>query len=170
MQTIAENKTPDIENKKTPEQTPANPPQETEKYPETPKETQQIQAKEDEGTAGRTIAGLKNFFQKQPKPSPAIPQMRDAVTIKIEKIMEENLTDAYRALPPFKQQEFKLKGERTAYAIRDLLKKTHIKIKKILKLIIAWLMMLPGVNRYFLEQEAKIKADKIIALKNIRED
>jgi len=29
-----------------------------------------------------------------------------------------------------------------------------------------WLKILPGVNKFFLEQEAKIKTDKILALKN----
>jgi hypothetical protein len=30
-----------------------------------------------------------------------------------------------------------------------------------LKLIREWLLIIPGVNKYFLEQEAKIKTDKI---------
>ena len=34
--------------------------------------------------------------------------------------------------------------------------------KKILKAIVGWLKMIPGVNKFFLEQEAKIKTDKIL--------
>ena len=63
------------------------------------------------------------------------------------------------------REEFKLKGEQAASQIRELLKSAHIKVKKILRLILDWLRMLPGVNHFFLEQEAKIKTDKIIALK-----
>ena len=101
-----------------------------------------------------------------PKPRPAMPPpIKDAVVIKIEKIMEEGLNDSYQRLSPVAKQEFKLKGEQTAVQIRDLLKSAHVKIKKILRLILDWLRMLPGINHFFLEQEAKIKTDKIIALK-----
>lgn len=102
-----------------------------------------------------------------PKPRPAVPApAKDAVMVKIEKIMEEGLNDSYQRLSPVAKQEFKLKGEQTASQIRELLKGTHVKVKKILRLILDWLRMLPGVNHFFLEQEAKIKTDKIIALKD----
>ena len=101
------------------------------------------------------------------KPRPAIPTpVKDAVMVKIEKIMEEGLNDSYQRLSPVAKQEFKLKGEQAASQIRELLKSTHIKVKKILRLILDWLRILPGVNHFFLEQEAKIKTDKIIALNN----
>ena len=100
------------------------------------------------------------------KPKLPLPRTQDEVTIKIEKIMSDNLIDAYQKLSPIAQQEFKIKGEETAQKISQLLKKTHIKVKKIFALLFDWLKMIPGVNYFFLEQEAKIKADKIIALKN----
>ncbi len=75
------------------------------------------------------------------------------------------MVDAFRELTPIQKQKFKIKGEETAWEIRKLLKATHVKIKKIFRLILEWLKMLPGVNRFFLEQEAKIKTDKIITLK-----
>ena len=89
---------------------------------------------------------------------------RDPIAIKIEKIMEENVGDAYQMLSPIAKQEFKLKGEVTAQKINELLKSTHVKVKKIFQLIFEWLRMLPGINRFFLEQEAKIKTDRIISL------
>ena len=92
--------------------------------------------------------------------------MRDDLSVKIENIMEDGLAEAFKELPPIERQEFKIKGEETAKKIRDLLKSTHVKVKKIFRLLLDWLRMLPGINRFFLEQEAKIKADKIIALKN----
>ena len=102
-----------------------------------------------------------------PKPRPAVPlPPKDAVMVKIEKIMEDGLNDSYQRLSPVAKQEFKLKGEQTASQIRELLKSAHVKVKKILRLILDWLRMLPGVNHFFLEQEAKIKTDKIIALKD----
>ena len=99
------------------------------------------------------------------KPAPILP-MRDETTVKIEKIMEDGLGEAFGKLSPVAKEEFKLKGEKTAGQIRILLDSAHVKVKKILRLIYEWLKMLPGINRFFLEQEAKIKVDKIIALKN----
>ncbi len=101
------------------------------------------------------------------KRRPAMPPpAKDETIIKIEKILEDGLNDSYQRLSPIARQEFKLKGEQTATQIRDLLKDSHVKVKKILRLILDWLRMLPGINHFFLEQEAKIKTDKIISLKN----
>ncbi len=94
-----------------------------------------------------------------------IPTVKDEISIKIEKIMEEGLNDAYQRLSPIAQQEFKIKGEKTAIKINELLRSTHVKVKQIFRLIIEWLKMLPGVNKFFLEQEAKIKTDKILEIK-----
>ena len=46
------------------------------------------------------------------------------------------------------------------------MQQTKIQVKKIFILIISWLKIIPGVNKFFLEQEAKIKADRILDLKN----
>lgn len=102
---------------------------------------------------------------KKSKKIPMIPRTKDDLTISVERIMQENLESAYAALSPVEQQEFKIKGEATALEIRNLLERTSVKIKKIFLLIFRWLSFLPGVNRFYLEQEAKIKADKILSLK-----
>jgi len=105
------------------------------------------------------------FLPPQKRQPPQMPA-RDEITTKIEKILEEGLNDSFQRLSPVAKQEFKIKGEQTANKIRDLLKSTHIQVKKIFRLILDWLRIVPGVNRFFLEQEAKIKTDRIIALKN----
>jgi len=96
---------------------------------------------------------------------PVIRPQRDATMIQIEKILEEGLQEPYEKLSPVAKQEFKLKGEETASKIRELLDATRVKAKKILRLILEWLILLPGVNHFFLEQEAKIKTDHVLALK-----
>jgi len=106
--------------------------------------------------------------KRRPRPvqptGPITSGVRDEVVLRIEKIMEDGVGDAFQRLSPTAQQEFKIKGEETALKIRDLLKSSHIKVKKIFQLILEWLKILPGVNRFFLEQEAKIKTDHIITL------
>jgi len=56
-------------------------------------------------------------------------------------------------------------GEETARKIDVLLNRTRVKTEKIISLIRKWLSLLPGVNKFFLEKEAKKKAEEIIKLK-----
>jgi len=85
---------------------------------------------------------------------------------KIEEILSTNLEEIYLKLPDNKKEEFKKTGEKIAQEINVLLSQAKVKIDKIINLIKKWLKIIPGVNKFFLEQEAKIKADKIIKLRN----
>ncbi len=89
----------------------------------------------------------------------------DPLTQRVQSILEEDLTDMYLSLSPADQQVFKQKGEETLSKIRVLLNQTKVNAKKIFQLIREWLKVIPGVNRFFLEQEAKIKTDKILFTK-----
>ena len=86
----------------------------------------------------------------------------DRLTKEVESIMEEDFTDIFLSMPPDKQQEFKETGEETLSKIRQLLESTKINAKKIFQLLRDWMKIIPGVDRFFLEQEAKIKTDKIL--------
>lgn len=94
---------------------------------------------------------------------PAAPSVtKDEVTQEIEDILSEDLTDLFLKMNPQEQEEFRAKGEETASVIRQLLSAAKVNIKKIFFLITEWLKLIPGVNKFFLEQEAKIKTDKIL--------
>ncbi len=101
-------------------------------------------------------------------PPPVLPMPlrppKSETLIRVEKILEEDLSEIYFKMPPDKQKEFKEKGEETASKIEKLIKAGKAVAKKILKLIRDWLKLIPGVNKFFLEQEAKIKTDKIMAM------
>lgn len=86
----------------------------------------------------------------------------DPIAEKIEDILEEDLTDLYLSLPQDKKALFKQKGEETVGKIRELLTSAKVNAKKIFELLRNWMKIIPGVNRFFLEQEAKIKTDKIL--------
>lgn len=114
---------------------------------------------------------------KAPSPSPKPSPTRDIVAqtnvqsfnqqraLEIDRILADGLEDIFIALPPQEQQRFKTKGEETVSKINKLLDGAKVKIKQVVNLIRRWLSTLPGVNRYFLEQEAKIKADRIMRIK-----
>ncbi|MBI5221441.1 MAG: hypothetical protein HY979_01405 [Candidatus Magasanikbacteria bacterium] len=86
--------------------------------------------------------------------------------IQIEKILEDDLQEVYFKLEPATREKFKTKGEQTAWQIEQILNSTRVKAKKIFSLILDWLKLIPGVNKFFIRQEAKIKTEKIIQLKD----
>jgi len=130
---------------------------EVEKKPEMPatSEAQEIkeieQKKEELSTQATTTAPVQTSKPKE---------IQD-----IENVLAEDLEDVYFQMSPAQQAEFKRTGEETASKISVLLKQTKVKVRKVLELITKWLKMVPGLNRFFLEQEAKIKTDKILDLK-----
>jgi hypothetical protein len=134
---------------------------EVESIPET------VTEKKETSFFGDAIGEIKKKLSRKPpqKIQKPIPEVRDETTVQIEKLLSQGLEKAYDELTPVQKQEFKIKGEKTALEIQQLLKSTHVKVKKIFFLIVEWLKTLPGVDKFYLEQEAKIKADKIIALK-----
>lgn len=83
---------------------------------------------------------------------------------KVESILSAGLDKMFLSMDPVKQQEFKAKGEETARKITVLLKTAKATVGKIINLIVDWLRLIPRVNKHFLEQEAKIKADQIMAI------
>ena len=82
----------------------------------------------------------------------------------IDKILSENLNDIYLSMSKTKQAIFRKEGEETVKKINKVLHQTKNNISKIVRLIIKWLSIIPNVNKYFIEKEAKIKTDKIIKL------
>lgn len=86
----------------------------------------------------------------------------DARIKEIESVLEEDLGDLYFQLPPQEQQRFKIEGEKTARNINNLLSDLKLKVSRVADLIRGWLQLIPGVNKFFLEQETKIKTDKIV--------
>ena len=89
---------------------------------------------------------------------------KDDTTINVERVLEDDLQQAYHQLPPAKKVEFKKEGERVAAEIAGMIKSLRIRAARVLKLITRWLRLIPGVNKFFLIQQAKIKTDRVLAL------
>lgn len=88
----------------------------------------------------------------------------------IENILAEDLGSFYQNLDSQQKVQFRQQGEETARQINTLLGQAKIKINQIIKLIINWLKMVPGLNKFFIEQSAKIKSDKILVTSGKIED
>ncbi|MFA5185510.1 MAG: hypothetical protein WC551_03410 [Patescibacteria group bacterium] len=110
-------------------------------------------------------APVTKIIEGQPvtaAPVPALPA--DELTVRVEKIMEDGLGDYYSKLTPEAQLKFKEKGEVTAKELTAMVRGFKVKFKRALQILRDWLLCIPGINKFFLEQEAKIKVDKIIEL------
>ena len=94
--------------------------------------------------------------------APALP--KDPVVERVEKILEEGLGDYVSEMPEAAKERFTKKGKEVAEEIAVMVRKFGVTVKKVMKLIRDWLLTIPGVNKFFLEQETKIKMDHILAL------
>lgn len=106
--------------------------------------------------------------RKVKPPSPALTdptsQPKAELLLRVEDILSEDLEEIYQKMTPENQRKFRTKGEEVARTVWQMIETTKLQLKKILILLREWLKLIPGVNRYFLEQETKIKIDKIIEL------
>ncbi len=93
-----------------------------------------------------------------------ITSSEEPILEEVEDILEEDLEEVYQKMTPEEQKEFKEEGERAASRIVILLRKIKIQTTRIYYLIKKWLKLIPGINKFFLTQEAKIKTDKIIEM------
>ncbi len=142
--------------------------------PEIPRPVQEVGSSHLESTPEFNYSSAERQPEVQPvdlvpmpnvAPAPvAIHQPNDLLVKNIEAAMAEGLEDAFTAMDPATQQKFKQTGEETATAISKLLQQSKIRVKKIVSLLLRWLRIIPKVNPYFLEQQAKIKTDAIVAL------
>lgn len=105
---------------------------------------------------------LQQAEQLAPAASQPPPVPKDPVVVDIENILADSLGEIYVGLPEDKKPMFKQKGEEVAVAIKQLIDSGKVKAKTVLDLIRDWLRLVPGINKFFLEQEAKIKTDEVM--------
>jgi hypothetical protein len=100
--------------------------------------------------------------QAAPAAASRPPVMKDQVTREVEQILSNGLEPFYASLPPEGKAVFRQKGEQISQEITTMVRSLSVQVKRVLELIYHWLKVIPGVNKFFLEQEAKIKTDQII--------
>lgn len=90
---------------------------------------------------------------------------KDRMTAEVEAVLSEGLEELYKQLAPNERAAFKKKGEETAKTVRELLLEAKVNVKKVFDAIRDWLKLLSDrANKFYLEQEAKIKTDKLLLL------
>lgn len=120
-----------------------------------------VESTEQESTQLEEQTVVEPVMQKVSHAQHVVPK-KNKFEFEIEDVLQEDLQDLYLSMNPEQRKAFKKKGEETISLIHQLVRAAHINTKKIFQLIRSWLHMIPGVNRFFLEQEAKIKTDKVL--------
>lgn len=97
-------------------------------------------------------------------PAPVVASTKEPVVRAVEAVLEEDLGEAFHKMTPEMQAKFRKEGERITGIIVGMLRNAKVNARLVLGMIAHWLKMIPGVNHFFLTQEAKIKTDKILKL------
>lgn len=111
----------------------------------------------------------KQAPQAPPPASPVLPTEKSERLKEIESILSEGIEDIFLELPPEQQIAFQKKGEEVAVEVYSLLQQAKVQVNRVLFLIKEWLKIIPAVNKFFLEREAKIKTDRLLALRGKQE-
>ncbi len=128
----------------------------------TPEKPSESEVKEKEGRIGEKAAAASAAAATKP----ALSAKKSKKLQDIEKILSEDLDELYFNLPPHEQQRFKESGEQAARRIEALMGAVKVKVKEVFRLIRDWMALIPGINKFFVEQEAKIKTEKILGIKD----
>jgi len=128
-----------------------------------PESPEQSSAKEVENQQPSTPSSVQSMPQA---PTAAPPPPKSPTLMQVESILEENMAEAYSGMDQATQIRFRQEGEKTSKKIEQVLYQVKLKVKNILDLIRNWLKIIPGVSGYYIEQETKIKTDKIMSLRN----
>ena len=133
---------------------------EVEKNPEQPVSPEQLVERVTPAGSELPVMTTTANLQTQPVSQSA----KSPRLLEIEGVLSEGLDQAYMSLSAPKREEFRRQGEATAHKIQTILDSGRLKLSKIRNLILDWLKMIPGLNKVFLEQEAKIKTDRLARL------
>lgn len=137
----------------------------TEKKLETESKWQEARIGSVEATVKKEKISTAPAIAVRPSVQPKAKPPKTVLQRQIEKILSEDLAEVYNSMDEQHKKEFREEGERVSSGIEQLLKQAKVKVREIMHLIKKWLGKIPGVNKFFMIQEAKIKTDKILTLR-----
>ncbi|EKD32733.1 MAG: hypothetical protein ACD_76C00157G0002 [uncultured bacterium] len=148
------------ENEKKPVEKPIEAPKIQEQKPETKsesgKEHKRIDVVEHVAIEQAPMAVPSSAIHKVP------PVKKDKIALSVESALSEGLEELYMSMSPKDKKRFKEEGDKIASIISDMIRKAKINTRKIRDLVFKWLRLIPGVSKFFLEKEAKIRTQKIL--------
>lgn len=82
----------------------------------------------------------------------------------LEEILADNVMEVYQMLSPKEQEQFRKAGEEAVTKIEVLVTQFKATARAVLQIIRQWLRTIPRINTLFLEQESKIKTDRVLKM------
>jgi len=125
------------------------------------KDVRTTESESKEGIAQAPVSG-------QPGSIGQIKPVKTEMRKDVERILSEDISELYAQMTDEQKKKFREEGEEVSSKVEKILEGVKVKAREILVLIRNWLGKIPGINRFFLIQAAKIKTDKILALKKRR--
>ncbi len=107
---------------------------------------------------------ISPLAQTLPRP---VTQEKTELRLDIERVLEEDLSYMYSQLSSEQRKQFRDEGERLAGKLETMVASAKIKLRTVILMIREWLLLVPGINKFFVERAAKIKAEKILSLKDL---
>ncbi|MBP9762969.1 hypothetical protein KBD34_05145 [Patescibacteria group bacterium] len=162
-------KAPEVVPAPSPEFTPSPPPLSQEALPQEP----QLEAEAVQVAPAPVDITAHEPADDQLAATPAAPAIAippDKVAEDVDTILKDGLEEAVAAMPEDAKQRFWQKGKEIGALVADMVRHYKVEVKRVLHLLKEWLISIPGVNRFFLEQEAKIKTDRILDLERLRHE
>ncbi len=93
------------------------------------------------------------------------PTEKDPALMQVERKLEDReLWQVYAALPVEQRERFKQEGEALATSLRGMLGRTDVDPTVVFVAIQEWLSHVKGINRHYVLQAAKTKADGVLKL------
>lgn len=155
-------------------ESPQNPPEDESSLAADERAYEALEAQESEEAfleeaedAPTTTVAVSDGSQAGGASSSVAARPKDEITVQLEKILEDGLGEYVAAMPEEARTRFLYKGQETAGKLSVMVHGVKIQAKKVIELIRDWLLTIPGVNKFFLEQEAKIKTDRVLELERI---
>ncbi|MCW1930290.1 MAG: hypothetical protein KIH62_003140 [Candidatus Kerfeldbacteria bacterium] len=101
------------------------------------------------------------------KSIPALPAQavqKTAQREELEEILADRVAEVYQMLSPKEQEQFRKAGEEAVTKIEILMMQFKATARAVVQIIRQWLRTIPRVNAFFLEQESKIKTDRVLKM------
>lgn len=119
-------------------------------------------------------AQQQGAVEEQPPVVPSVEQVpnnvvelrpqKDPLFEAVEKVLEKDLKPLYDAMPSSKKELFRVRGERATQKIRDAVAAGKLNKYRTMKVLREWLNTIPQVNKYWIGQEVKNRADDLVDL------
>lgn len=115
-------------------------------------------------------AGTTPVLASDQPAAAAMSDTKDQVYEEVASIVQDGIEQMTATMEPTAKERFLKKGQEITFIIASMVRGFHVKAKEVLRLLKEWILTIPGVNKFFLEQEVKIKTDRIVELEQVRKE